>query len=398
MGRAGADDILRGPSANLIEGPSMVGARTPLRQGRRSARGAFGLLLLLLSSPALADRRDQRAADLYTEGVRLIRQGRYREGAAKVNAALARGATEPVEAQGSETRFLARPYDPYYWLGVAQMETGLPEQALANFEKSATIVPKGRSRPVLADAPAEWADLERRRAALLARLDVPSPVAVAAAATPTPEPTPLALRLPTRVPEPTAPPALAVAAIPSPTSRPTPEVAPLPATALELRDDLAALLAEPVVAVRAGDLLRSRLGMLEAALARGPAVAAAAERRLRSELAGKPGELLLLASLQAGLEAHRDRRYEESARLARVAGRLAPARPQPHLLRAVSLGTKWVLDGERNAKLEDEAREAYAAWRARRRADAPPSRFLSPSLGARLEGSAAARSPAPGEG
>lgn len=132
----------------------MVGSRASFRQGRSFAAAA-AIALLLLPGRASADRRDQRAADLYSEGVKLIRQGRYREGAAKVNAALARGATEPVEAQGSETRFQARPYDPYYWLGVAQMETGLPEQALANFEKSSTLVPKGRSKPVLADAPEE---------------------------------------------------------------------------------------------------------------------------------------------------------------------------------------------------------------------------------------------------
>ena len=162
----------------------MVGSRAPLGQGWRSARVAAALGLLLLGPVASADRRDQRAADLYTEGVKLIRQGKYREGAAKVNAALARGATEPVEAQGSETRFLARPYDPYYWLGVAQMETGLVDQALANFEKSSTIVPKGRTQPVLADAPAEWADLRRRKAQLLAGLEVPTPVAVAVASAP----------------------------------------------------------------------------------------------------------------------------------------------------------------------------------------------------------------------
>ncbi|MBI5441774.1 MAG: hypothetical protein HY900_11265, partial [Deltaproteobacteria bacterium] len=125
----------------------MVGSRAPLRQGRRLVFGAVALALTLFSLVASADRRDQRAADLYTEGVKLIRQGKYREGAAKVNAALARGATEPVEAQGSETRFLARPYDPYYWLGVAQMETGLTEQALANLERSSTMVPKGRTQP-----------------------------------------------------------------------------------------------------------------------------------------------------------------------------------------------------------------------------------------------------------
>ena len=193
----------------------MVGLRAPLRQGRRSVVVALAMALVLLAPVAWADRRDQRAADLYTEGVKLIRQGKYREGAARVNAALARGATEPVEAQGSETRFLARPYDPYYWLGVAQMETGLTEQALSNFEKSSTMVPKGRTQPVLADAPAEWTDLQRRKGLLLASLEVPTPVQVAAAPPPSPTPTPFALRLPERTVVPPAPDIPVVAAVPA---------------------------------------------------------------------------------------------------------------------------------------------------------------------------------------
>ena len=144
----------------------MVGSRAPLRQGRRSVRVAGALALLLLGSSARADRADQRAADLYTEGVRLIRAGKYREGAARINAALARGATEPVEAQGSETRFLARPYDPYYWLGVAFMETGQDDKALLSFEKSEVY-------GVLKRWPDDHEDLVRRRALLEARTPAP---------------------------------------------------------------------------------------------------------------------------------------------------------------------------------------------------------------------------------
>ncbi len=362
----------------------MVGSRAPLRQGRRFA-GAAALAASLLFAPAArADRRDQRAADLYTEGVKLIRQGKYREGSAKVNAALARGATEPVEAQGSETRFLARPYDPYYWLGVAQMETGLPEQALANFEKSATMIPKGRKQPVLADAPEEWADLQRRRDRLLASLEVPTPVIVAAAPTPAPTPTPFSVRLPERSPvvAPTEVPA--VAALPR-TVPPPPSAVPPPPEALALREDLSALLADPATSVRAGEAIRPRLARLESALRRGAAAASAEERALRRELSGDAGEPVLRALLEAGLEAHRERRYEEAARLARVAGRLVPGAPQPHLLRAAVLGTLWILEGEARAGLEAEAREAYGTWSSLRPAGSPAPRYLSPALRERFE-------------
>lgn len=363
----------------------MVGSRAPLRQGRRTVRVAGALALLLIGVSVRADRSDQRAADLYVEGVRLIRAGKYRDGAAKINAALARGATEPVEAQGSETRFLARPYDPYYWLGVAQMETGLAEQALANFEKSATMVPKGRSQPVLADAPAEWQDLQRRKALLLARLEVPTPVAVAVAtpAPPPASPTPFALRIPERTPLP-APTAVAVAAVPTaPPSAPT--RAPLPPTAVALRADLAALLAEPVVALRAGEAARDRLGKLDAALRAGAAEAAFAEREARRALEGPEGKAILVASLEAGLEAQRERRYEAAARLAGASARLLPGAAPPRLLRAVALGTLWLLGGADAQRLEAEARAEYEAWRARRPAGAPPPPFLSPELRERLE-------------
>src|SRR5947208_1617413 len=110
--------------------------------GAWAAGRKLGLIVsvvaLLLAGVVRADRRDQKAADLYHDGVDLIRKGKYKEGASKMTQALQRGATEPNEQQGSETRYLERRYDPYYWLGVAQMELGLDEQALTNFEKSET--------------------------------------------------------------------------------------------------------------------------------------------------------------------------------------------------------------------------------------------------------------------
>jgi tetratricopeptide (TPR) repeat protein len=350
--------------------------------------GASAALALILLAPASsADRQDQRAADLYSEGVKLIRKGRYREGAERVNAALARGATEPVEAQGSETRFLARPYDPYYWLGVAQMETGLSEQALANFEKSSTMIPKGRSQPVLADAPREWEDLKRRRGLLLASLETPTPARVAAPPPLPATPTPFALRLPERTVGPPEPELPLVAGLPEPVPARAPAMAAvlLPASALSLRGDLADLVGDPAVGLIVGDVLRTSLARLDAALGQGPAIAGAAERALRAELSGERGRPVLRAVLEAGLEAHRERRYDEAARLARAAGRLAPGAPQPHLLRAVALGTRWILEGEREDGVETEAREAFVAWRARRPEKDPLPAFLSPELRGRLE-------------
>lgn len=365
----------------------MVGSRAPVRQGRRSVVASAALVLFVLAPVALADRRDQRAADLYTEGVKLIRQGKYREGAAKVNAALARGATEPVEAQGSESRFQARPYDPYYWLGVAQMETGLSEQALVNFEKSFTMVPKGRSQPVLADAPAEWEDLKRRKGLLLASLEVPTPVQVAAAPLPSPTPTPFALRLPERTALPAAPDQPVASSLPKPVPAPVSAspAAILPASALALRGDLADLLGDPAVAVRAGAPLRELLARIDRALGRGPSAATSTERTLRKELSGESGRAIVRAVLEAGLEAHRERRYEEAARLARTAGRLVPEAGQPDLLRAVALGTLWILEGEEADEVGSEARAAFVAWQARRPGNLPSPRILSPALRERLD-------------
>jgi hypothetical protein len=118
-------------------------------------------------SPLAAERLDQRAADLYDRGVHLIQGARYEEGARLIWAALDRGAFEPNEGQGSETRFLVRRYDPYYWLGVARMETGFPTEALRLFEISETIVPRGSSVPVITRWKREYGDLKLRKEKLL---------------------------------------------------------------------------------------------------------------------------------------------------------------------------------------------------------------------------------------
>src|SRR5438552_5658480 len=143
--------------------------RSGVPAGRRAvlARALVVGVLLVLAPRTAADRRDQKAAELYLDGVELIKKAKYREGMQKINAALERGATEPNEQQGSESRYLAHRYDPYYWLGRAQMALGLFEQALANFEKSETIIPATGKVPVITRWPEEYADLKKRKAELL---------------------------------------------------------------------------------------------------------------------------------------------------------------------------------------------------------------------------------------
>lgn len=221
---------------------------------RRLAALSAVLAFLLPPAPALSDRRDQKAADLYTDAVAQVRKGRYREAAEKLNEALARGATEPNEQQGTETRYLVKRYDPYYWLGVAQMELGLLDQALVNFEKSETY-------GVVKRWPEELADLRRRKAALLARLEPAAPPTVVAAA-PTvaavqaaPTATPFAVALPTRAPE------VALRA-------PSPAVAPAPSVRASADDALARAL--DALAMGAWDEAERRLAEAERAEPKAP--------------------------------------------------------------------------------------------------------------------------------
>lgn len=125
------------------------------------------LVILCAGSAALAGNLDQRAAELYESGVRQIQIGHYAEGETFVRAALDRGASEPNDAQGSETRFLVRRYDPYYWLGVATMEQGRSAEALRYFETSERFVLRGTRKPVIARWPREYEDLKRRKAKLI---------------------------------------------------------------------------------------------------------------------------------------------------------------------------------------------------------------------------------------
>ena len=269
----------------------------------------------------------QKAADLYTEAVALIRKGKHREAAEKLSRALERGATEPNEMQGTETRFLAKRYDPYYWLGVAQMEMGLTEQALANLEKSETY-------GLVKKWPEEWADLSRRKELLLARLEpaaaprptallasappavrpAPTPVAPVAVVAAVPAATPIALKLPTPPPD-------RVAALPAARPSPAPSVA-----------SPAALLAAALDDLGAGRLVEAEARVL-------------------------------------------------------AASRADPRSPRPDVLRAFVLATRFVLEGETDDALLQRAREALVEWRRKAGPLRPLPPLLSPALRKLLAGS-----------
>lgn len=294
--------------------------------GRRPAPrpGRCALLLLvalLLAVPPLhADRRDQKAADLYTEAVALIRKGKHREAAERLSRALERGATEPNEMQGTETRYLAKRYDPYYWLGVAQMEMGLTEQALANLEKSETY-------GLVKKWPEEWADLSRRKELLLARLEpaaAPRPTALLASA-----PTPLR---PSATP---VAPAAVVAAVP--TATPIALKLPTPPP-----DRVAALPA-----------------------AKGSPVPTAASPA---------------AFLSAALDALGAGRLDEAEARVLSASRADPLSPKPDVLNAFVLATRFVVQGGTDEALLVRAREALAQWRRKAGPLRPLPPILSPAL------------------
>lgn len=344
-------------------------------------------------SPHLsADRRDQVAADKYSEGVRLINNKKYREGAAKISEAIARGATEPNDEQGSEGRFMVRQYDPYYWLGVAQMEMGLNDQALANFEKSESIVPAGRSRPAITEWKKEYADLLRRKKVLLSGLE--ASIAV---------PTPRAEALPTQAPRvvvalPTLPPV-------TPESKPTaiqirlanasatatPVSSPATASRTPERSGLLALRAEwkvwldnPELGVSSRVPLAPLVAEIDRLLVQTPAPSSPELVRLTTEIRSRfrasIAPRLRSICLSHSLEALGARQWTDVEKFAELARKADPQAAQPDLLLSALFGTRFVLGGRSDPPQLERARSFYRAWRGKIDPNAPPPRFLSPSL------------------
>lgn len=353
---------------------------------RQSYRTALALSLsLALLSPGLsrADSRDQKAADLYEEARDLIRKGDHKKGAQLLKQAIDRGATEPVERQGSETRYLAERYDPYYWLGRAQMELGLDDQALLSFEKSESFgVIKGWKE--------EWTDLSRRRALLLAKRPPPTPTPGLALAAATPVPTAHVAVVVPPTPVPALPtPTQVVVALVVPTRAAGPAVSPAAAseppekTALRaLREEYAKWMTDPVGGGSAREVLASRTGPLDALLSR-PASPAALAAALAKETAFRTKEAvpaLRRDGLLAGLAALQKHDFAAVALAVGFVRVVDPAAPQPDILECAAFGSQYLLEGRRSAALVDRARRSLAAWRLKVGKDALLPPLLSPAL------------------
>jgi hypothetical protein len=364
---------------------------------------AASLVMLLVALPVAANRRDQRAADLFTEGVRLIRAGKYAEGASKMRAALER-ASEPTDEQGSTTRFLARRYDPYYWLGVAQMEMGLDEQALQSFESSLSIVPVGRKEALVKGWPEEYSDLQRRMATLSKKLEAPVVVEVRPSPRPVPpvEPTLVAAALPTPPASVTQPPA----ATPTPftiriagdRATPPPPVSPTPATSLAALDALIsryrALMADDVFGTEAARLLGVRVEKLESTRGRrvtpGFVETTIAAERTTFEASVAP--VLVVKALQAALDAFGRQDWALVTSHLRRARAVDPASPRADILECAALATRYVLEGRKTERQLSAARESLSSWRAKVGSTRPLPAILSPGIRVLLvpQGAAAA--------
>ncbi len=115
----------------------------------------------------------------YELGLEALKKKDFRAAIERMNAALATGHTRADERFGT-SRYQLEWYDPYYWLGVAQMEMGDEEAARRNFRLSqeAGVIER---RPEYADLLSRTRILDEREAAR--RLPTPRP---------TPLPTPAA--------------------------------------------------------------------------------------------------------------------------------------------------------------------------------------------------------------
>ncbi len=326
---------------------------------------ALSLSLVLLFPGLLrADSRDQKAADLYEEARDLIRKGNHKKGAQLLKQAIDRGATEPVERQGTESRYLAERYDPYYWLGRAQMELGLDDQALLSFEKSESFgVIKGWQE--------EWTDLSRRRALLLAKRPPPTPTPGLAIAVATPVPTAHVAVVVPPTPVPALPaPTQVVVALVVPTRAAGPAVSPAavsePSEKIALRairEEYAKWMTDPVGGGSARELLAPRTGPLDALLAR-PSTVPALAAALAKETAFRTKEAvpaLRRDGLLAGLGALQKHDFAAVALAVGFVRVVDKAAPQPDILECAALGTQYLVEWPRSAALVERARRNLAA-------------------------------------
>lgn len=353
---------------------------------RRGARVLTLLGVLALGWPAVAraDRRDQKAADLYLDAQELIQKKKYKEAREKLVEAIQR-ASEPCDQQGSETRYLAKPYDPYYWLGVAQMELGLDEQALENLSKSEGTVPLGSKVPIVTKKADWYADLKRRKELLQKKLEGPPPTAVVAAA-PTSTPVIVAVARPTAVPTAAPTPTPLAIRIATPAPPPTPGVAE-PQDLQELRavrEELAGWLAQPALGPTLKPALSPALDALDRFLATAAKTPAPEVKRRVAEsrqfMKTSAGPAIMRVCLQAGLTEMSRASWLAVEQYALLARRASPEAPQPEMLLCAAQATRYVLDGKKDAALLRSAKQALASWQTKAGLKRPLPPILSPAL------------------
>ncbi len=154
--------------------------KCPVRRAiPRSIAGAV-LAALLTAVPAASQStilpRDAAVRE-YELGLEALKKKDFRAAIERMNAALATGHTRADERFGT-SRYQLEWYDPYYWLGVAQMEIGDEEEARRNFglSREAGVIER---HPEFADLLSRMRILDEREAARRAPTPGPTPLPVA---------------------------------------------------------------------------------------------------------------------------------------------------------------------------------------------------------------------------
>ena len=158
--------------------------------GRLIQRAAFAVPVLVLLDARTAGAQTailprDAAVREYELGLESLKKKDFRAAIERLNSALATGHNRVAERFGT-SRYQLEWYDPYYWLGVAQMELGLDAEARRNLllSKEGGVIQR---RPEYADLADRLRLLEERAAAARAPAPVPtSSPAPAPAAPPLP--------------------------------------------------------------------------------------------------------------------------------------------------------------------------------------------------------------------
>ncbi len=339
----------------------------------------MALVVMVPCPVARADRADAEAATLYEKGVKAIRKERYREGLRLIEAALARGATEPNDQQG-DSRFPVTRYDPYYWLGIAYMGLGDDEKALINFQKS-------KDHGAIKAWKTEWQDLNARLEVVRRRLEASSARTLSAPpAIPTASPTAVVMAVSSA-----APAAVPTSGLAVPPSAPTSSV-PAVSTARDasagatelgrIGSELDRWLATTGLDEATRRDLSSRREAVRTALSdrrlsvEALSRIAVAERRLYAD---RLLPALRKASLAAALAALQQKDWA-ACDSALVAARRTGDSPDVDILDLVRHATRYILTERRDHGELEAARQALRSWRAKVGSDRSLPLFVSPAI------------------